>query len=202
MSCKCLFIEGSSQTGKSSAILECIQPFIDVTGGFLSQRLIENGETKAFCLIPAQTAFSSIAEYHPEIPNIFLESISGKWEKNNDIFTNEGVKLLTNISGKQLIVMDEIGGMELLSDRFREKIYEVLAGSTACIGVIKSHKNKSLMQKNVELDQRYSVLYEKLYEYIKNVFDGTIIDSDGCDNILLKKSINTFISNSIKSTFV
>lgn len=198
MKYKCLFLQGDSQIGKSTLILESILPFLPVITGFLSQRLIKYGQTKAFCLTPIELAASSLVMYDAGIPNIFLENTLGKWQKNEEVFRTYGVKLLSNLTGKQLVVLDEIGGMELLVEPFREKLYEVLSSDIPCIGVIKSHKNKSTMNKSVDLEEKYTVLYEKLYSDIEKTFDGIIIDANVNSIGFLKKSIRTFLNDSIK----
>lgn len=198
MKYKCLFLQGDSQMGKSTLILKSILPFLSVTTGFLSQRLIADGETKAFCLTPIELATSPLAIYDSKLPNIFLELISGKWKGNEEVFKTLGVKLLSNVTGKQLVVLDEIGGMELLAEPFRDKLYEVLSSSIPCIGVIKSYNNKSAMQKSVGMNQKYTVLHQKLYSDIESTFGGIIINANDNTIDFLKKSINTFLNASIK----
>lgn len=190
---RCLFLQGNTQTGKSTLILNSILPFLSVTAGFMSQRLLSNGETKAFCLTPIKLAEVSYAEYDKKIPYIFLEYVSGKWQRNENIFTAAGVKMLSDIAGKKLIVLDEIGGVELLSEPFRRKLYEVLSCGIPCIGVIKSYCNRTAMQKSIKLKQNYTVLHEKLYKDIVNCFDGIIISTDDNTKEFVETSICTFL---------
>lgn len=183
--------------GKSTLIIESILPFLSVTGGFMSQRLMEGGETKAFCLTPIELADSSLTAYDSEKPNIFLENIHGTWQRYEEVFSTAGVELLSDLSGKKLVVLDEIGGMELLVKPFREKLYEVLSSGIPCIGVIKSFHNKARMQKNVEIEQEYTTLHIKLYSDIENRFGGVILDADVNTTDYLKKNIQTFLNKNI-----
>lgn len=183
--------------GKSTLIIESILPFLPVTAGFMSQRLMEGGETKAFCLTPIELADSSLAVYDSEKPYIFLENINGTWQRNEEVFSTAGVDLLSELSGKKLVVLDEIGGMELLVKPFREKLYEVLSSGIPCIGVIKSFHNKERMQKNVGIEQEYSSLHRKLYSDIESRFGGIILDASINTTDFLKKNIQTFLNKNM-----
>lgn len=143
---KHLFLEADIQTGKSTLIRKIIAPYIDEIGGFSSQRLQnENDETIAFRIVPASDLRLAVPyEDTPEsIFRIINEDVRGL--NKPEIFESEGLKYLTNNTGKKLILLDEIGGIELRNDTFREKLHEVLAGDTPCIGVIKQQKKAASM---------------------------------------------------------
>lgn len=200
MKYKCLFLQGDSQTGKSTLILKSIQPFLSVTTGFLTQRLLKESETKAFCLKPIESADASIAAYDVKKPDIFLEHSMDKWHRYEEVFETTGINLLTNLNGKKLIVLDEIGGMELLIEPFREKLYEVLSSGIPCIGVIKSYRNKAAMEKSVNLEQKYSILYQKLFRDIESNFGGIIISTNDSTKRYIESSVQTFIENAMNKT--
>lgn len=135
---KHLFLEANSGEGKSTLIRKLIAPYIDQIGGFTSQRLQdENDETIAFRIVPATDLRLAVPyEDTPEsIFRIITEEVRGL--NKPEIFESEGLKYLTDNEGKKLILLDEIGGIELRNDAFREKLHEVLAGDIPCIGVIK-----------------------------------------------------------------
>lgn len=198
MKYKSLFLQGDSKIGKSTIILESIKPFLSVTTGFMCQRLIADGETKAFCLTPIELVTSPVAKFDEKMPNIFLKENLGRWQRNEEVFCNTGVMLLSDLKGKQLVVLDEIGGMELLIEPFREKLYEVLSNGIPCIGVMKSYNNKTLMQKSVGLELRYEDLHEKLYKDIESVFGGAIISAKDYNRSYLKNTVETFLSGTMK----
>lgn len=198
MEYKSLFLQGNCGIGKSTLILESIKQFLPVTAGFLSQRLISGGETMGFCLTPINLASSAIEEFYEEKPNIFLHKRLGKWQRNDEVFFSHGVKLLSELKGKQLIVLDEIGGMELLIEPFRNKLYEVLACGIPCIGVIKSYNNKSLMEKSIDLGQSYTEQYLKLCDDIVNIFGGVIISAEHNNMGEIKNTVETFLNTIMK----
>ena len=193
---KCLFLEGDIQIGKSTIILENIKSSIppNFVGGFMCQRLVENGETKAFCLTAFDKVESTTVEYRADIPNIFLENICGKWIRNDDVFNNIGIEMLSNLSSKKIIVLDEIGGFELLAEQFRVILYEVLSRDIPVIGVLKSNKNKSIMKKAVEIDDEYTALYQKLCVDIENIFNGKILTACKDNMLYIQQEIKEFLA--------
>ena len=152
-----LFLEGNIQIGKSTIILDNLRSnmIIEHTGGFLCQRLTENDKTRAFRLIEAEKAETSDIKYKVNTPSVFLEEVSGKWIKRDEVFLTKGIEFLSDLSSRKLILLDEIGGFELLIDGFREKLYEVLLDNIPIIGVIKSVNNSAIMKNTVKIDDDY-----------------------------------------------
>lgn len=143
---KHLFLEAESGAGKSTLIRKLLAPHIDHVGGFTSQRLLnEAGETIAFRIVSVNDLrLATPYEDTPEsIFRIVTEDVKGL--NKPEIFETEGLKYLTDIDGKKLILLDEIGGIELRNDAFREKLQEVLAGDIPCIGVMKQNQRAANM---------------------------------------------------------
>ena len=109
------------------------------------------------------------------------------------------VESAINISSKKLLVLDEIGGFELLAKQFRAKLYEVLSQDIPIIGVIKSNKNKSIMKKAVKINDEYIDLYQKLYSDIENVFNGTILPSHKNNMMYVNNKVNTFFEEVLEN---
>lgn len=131
-----LFLEGPVRTGKSTLIRQCIAPYIRQIGGFSCQRLWQDARPCGYRLAPADE-LALDAPFTPDAPGIFLRHSPQPPHKDLSVFDTLGVKLLEESEGRPLILLDEIGGSELLVPSFREKLYEILAGETPCIGVIK-----------------------------------------------------------------
>jgi len=143
---KHLFLEADSGVGKSTLIRKIIAPYINQIGGFTSQRLQnDNNETIAFRIVPASDLRLAVPyEDTPEsIFRIITEDIKGL--NKPEIFETEGLKYLTDNDEKKLILLDEIGGIELRNDAFRTKLHEVLSGDIPCIGVIKQNQKAAMM---------------------------------------------------------
>lgn len=172
-----LFLEGNMQVGKSTIILNNINhlPKSDL-GGFLCQRLIKEAKTKAFRLISAESEEILTLKYNPDLSDIFLEEVFGKWIKNERVFLTKGIECLSCLTSKELIILDEIGGFELLLDEFREKLFEILKGDVPVLGVIKSNNNGMIMKNSIGLNNDYWTYYEKLRGDIEGLLGGKILN--------------------------
>lgn len=181
---KHLFLEADSGSGKSTLIRKLIKPYIEQIGGFSSQRLLnENNETIAFRIVPASDLrLSTPYEDTPEtIFRIVTEDVRGL--NKPKIFENEGLQYLTNNDTKKLILLDEIGGIELRNNAFRNKLHEVLSSDTPCIGVIKqnhkaakmsclSGKTPVTVQHNLELRNKMQTEYNcKIIQFQRDNLD-------------------------------
>lgn len=193
-----LFLEAESGAGKSTLIRKLIAPYIDLVSGFTSQRLQnENGETVAFRIVPASDLRLAVPyEDTPEsIFRIITEEVRGL--NKPEIFESEGMKYLADNDGKQLILLDEIGGIELRNDAFREKLHEVLAGDIPCIGVIKQNRHAANMsclsgKTPVTVQLNFELREKMLNEYGCKILDFKRNDA------AVEAEVRTFIENIFK----
>jgi len=151
-----LFIEGDTGLGKSQMLREILAPYAAQVGGFYVQRVYKGGITVAF-------AFKSLLED----PHIVLRTDSqefsdwervflfcgedGSWQTRKEVFEIYGVACLEKSlkmakeAGtqklKRLILLDEIGGVELSCQLFADMLERVLDGPVPVLGVIKSRRN-------------------------------------------------------------
>ena len=69
----------------------------------------------------------------------------GKYGVNVEAFEAVGVKSIeTALQGRGLIIMDEIGRMELFSERFQQAVIRALDSPLAVFGVIQMRRNNFL----------------------------------------------------------
>lgn len=143
---KSLFLTGNSGEGKTTLLFQCLKPYRAVTGGFFSQRLVsESGDTVGFRLASANEEWEPEICYHDGLTNIFLKRTKEGMVSFPEVFQKEGRELLTSHGDHKLILLDEIGGVELLIPEFMEAVYACLNGQKPCIGVIKSRNNFAMM---------------------------------------------------------
>ena len=87
-----------------------------------------------------------------------------------EVFVDAGVGFLENYRDCDLMLLDEIGGVEMLIPSFKEKLYEVLESPVPCIGVLKGMPNAgSLRSKNVLAENTL------LREFLNNDFNSQLI---------------------------
>lgn len=163
---KHLFLEGDSGVGKSTLIRKLIAPHVDKLGGFSSQRLLdESGNTAAFRIVPANDLHLALP--YEDTPDTIFRTISTdhRGQSFPEVFDSEGVKLLNGSSGNKLILLDEIGGLELKCPAFKGKLFEILSGDTPCIGVIKQLKKAASMDAGSITDQNHLLRKKMLEEF-------------------------------------
>jgi nucleoside-triphosphatase len=119
---KNLFITGNPGCGKTTLIKEVCLPFIDKVGGFYTEEMIDNNSRLGFLLktfdgregILAKKGMKSAHRFNKYGINIgVLEGIAAD-------------SLKKTINDKELIVIDEIGSMEIISEKFRKALMEAL----------------------------------------------------------------------------
>lgn len=195
---KHLFLEADSGAGKSTLIRKIIAPYINQVGGFTSQRLQnKNDETIAFRIVPAHDLrLATPYEDTPEsIFRIITEDVRGL--NKPEIFESEGLKYLTNNQDKKLILLDEIGGIELRNDAFRDKLHEVLAGDIPCIGVIKQNQKAARMScqdGKTPVTVQYNM---ELREKMLNEYNCKILQFER-NNPAVEHEVHNFIKNIFK----
>lgn len=165
-----LFFEGPVRSGKSTIIRRALLPYLENLGGFVVQRLLdENNAPVAYRLIGLETIhclgaqgksmflavdapFASLTA--DDRKGIFLWTDPRRIRLQAfDSIAHEIVAESTDTSGScNILLLDEIGGVDLLFPVFREAVMSVLQGSTPCIGVIKEiEKARDAQSYNREL---------------------------------------------------
>lgn len=145
---KKLFLEGDIGIGKSTIIREALLPFLPGVGGFFVQRIFIGDSYAAFQFHEVGTAAAyQLNRYVSSLDgmdNLFIFSDArGRWHKDLRVFTNEGSACLKKsmAAGKRLILLDEMGGIELACPVFMQAAGEVLDGDIPVLGVLKSRRN-------------------------------------------------------------
>lgn len=150
-----LFFEGPVRSGKSTIIRSALLPYLDNLGGFVVQRLLDESKSPvayrligldAIRLLGAQgkTLFQAV-----DAP---LASINADDQKGIFLWTNprriqlqafDSIALEIVAASQEapcsckILLLDEIGGVDLLSLLFREAVTSILQSPIPCIGVIK-----------------------------------------------------------------
>ena len=201
---KILFLEGPVQTGKSTLIRTLLGDHLSGCGGFSSQRLIDaGGSTRGFRLGPAAvTPPAAPAEDYIAAPGSPLPFAAdcgifkwfcedGRVITDQSVFDTVGVSLLSSSLDSPLILLDEIGGSELLCGPFCQALDEVLSSGLPCLGVMKladgarrlerqypSDKGWTLLEKNKEIRRRVLSLGGRILYYERGSESGSDIKPD------------------------
>lgn len=151
-----LLLEGISGCGKSTAIVRSIGDDLKVLDGFLTARLYsnENNEKsfafiKPYDFIALKLQLSEIKDTYNK--DIFLEvAENGKAKRHIDVIERT-VSGLLGIEIKKALLLDEIGGYELLKAEIFDAYLKILAMDIPVIGVIKHRDNMTDMAQRMGL---------------------------------------------------
>lgn len=193
-----LFLTGDSGEGKTTLIFQCLKPYRSVTGGFYSQRLMdENGDTAGFRLASAKEEWEPKGIYREGLGDVFLRRTKDGMLLYPQVFLNTGRKLLAGDGKEQFLLMDEIGGVELLIPEFMEAVHDCLNGPKHCIGVIKSRKNYAGMMSRNGSSPFAPQLREKLEEEVLRNPDNQLLTYWRKDEESVREKILNYIREGI-----
>lgn len=183
-----LFLEGPIQTGKSTLIRKCLGAHIADCGGFTSQRLIDAfGNTRGFRIVSAAESLTAPAEdfmsnedpkhsTDSDVPFISNAGIfkwfadDGRVITDQSVFDTIGVSLLRSSARHPLVLLDEIGGSELLCGEFRKTLDAILSSSKPCLGVLKLAENAQRLHSQYLSDDLSIAEYNALLHH--TIADG------------------------------
>lgn len=170
---KRLFLTGDMGCGKSTAIARALGDRLGRCGGFLTQRVYDDqGVLQGFRICSTDGSESMD----------FLVFINGNPMIYPVSFETLGVKLLKG----QTLVLDEIGGVELLCPRFRDALYQVLGSDIPILGVLKGQNPQTAMMDKLSLRQDYIAAVRDLYDLLQNDPDTVIYECTKFDENALR----------------
>lgn len=146
---KHLFLTGSIGCGKSTAIAVALGEKITQCGGFLTRRYRD------------PHLHFTLESPDGKVKKTFLDFASGKPEVDLAVFSE------SYLQGKP-IVLDEIGGIELLNSDFADALEVVLTSDTPIIGVIKGEGPAGALIDKLGLTEEYHWAAGKLRQQLYN----------------------------------
>lgn len=190
-----LFLEGPPRIGKSTLIRKNLLPYAASVAGMVVQRLYENGSICGYRACLAEGCLPSLeAEYTDDFPGVFL--YRGKSHpKILDQMISRALALCEKSSCK-LILLDEIGGVELSSEIFRKSFHRILSIGKPCIGVVKSRENLTNTLKKLNFSDELLEESKLLHSRIRDGGEVLLVNRNN-----LKKTdqcIKLFIRDIIK----
>lgn len=170
---KKLFLTGPSGIGKSTIIRQALGPALAYAGGFVTERVSDGeGRLLGYELLPAAAAMSGTAYQSWR----FLDYSGSVPAKDNEVFRNQGVRLLQEAEYYPFVLLDEIGGFEMLIPQFRNALAELLNSEQPIIGVLKGAENAASIKRRFGLGDKFTQLTDNL---------RAVLGKDG-DTVLLE----------------
>lgn len=134
-----LFLTGPMGCGKSTAIARALGTRLPHAGGFLTRRYRE------------PTLHFTLESPDGSLRRTFLDFPAGQPRLDMSVFRELGTELLAG----SFLVLDEIGGMELLCPEFMAALNAVLESPIPVIGVIKGAAPANALSQTLGLSQVY-----------------------------------------------
>lgn len=132
-----IFLTGPPGCGKTTIIQKVLPHISCPVDGFYTSEIREHGRRVGFKIQGISGAEDIMAHCDFTGPHRV-----GKYGVNVTAFERIGIPALdTALHSAKLVIMDEIGRMELFSKKFQEKVLEVLNSNTSIIGVLHQHHN-------------------------------------------------------------
>ena len=146
---KHLFLTGPIGCGKSTAIGAALGSRLSECSGFLTRRYRE--------------PYLHFALERPDgtEKEIFLDFSAGKPKVNLTAFSK------ADFQGK-ILVLDEIGGIELLNPEFTAALEAVLRSEVPILGVIKGESSAGKLIDALGLSETYELAVSKLRQQLRN----------------------------------
>lgn len=141
-----LFLTGPIGCGKSTYVLAALGENIFRAGGFLTlRRRTESGKPADFVLMTPDGQEKAV----------FLDLTGDTPQLHMDVFSGLGAKILRRAGHSPFLLLDEIGGIELLCPEFMEALDRVLDSPIPILGVIKGEGPAGALVQALGLSREY-----------------------------------------------
>lgn len=151
----------------------------------------------AFCVRAIAPEIAPYASFDKNISGMFITKAKEGWKLEMDVFTESALKCLQGFEGKKLVILDEIGGIELLSERFMDCVRKVFESGIAYIGVIKSYESVKVIEKATHIGNRIQKRRKLLIKDIEKNYNGRILTLTETTRPEVESSIDHFLSRLI-----
>lgn len=170
---KHLFLTGVSGIGKTTIIRQALGSAAGYAGGFITERVADgDGSVEGFDLYPAAAAIG-----HDGFDGLrFLDLGTTPPRKDNEVFRESAAQMLREAGFYPFVLLDEIGGFEMLIPQFRNELAQLLNSDAPIIGVIKGAENAEELRASFGLGEKFTMLTDNLRAVLANDEDTVVIE--------------------------
>lgn len=130
---KNIFITGLPSCGKTTLIMEILKELNLDAGGFYTQEIREDGQRLGFKITTVNGREGILAHINIKSPYRV-----GKYKVNIKDLEKIGVKsILGALKENKMVIIDEIGKMEMCSEKFKKAVETVLNSKNKVLGTMK-----------------------------------------------------------------
>lgn len=160
-----LFLTGPSGCGKTTSILRLLPSFSGSIGGFIVQRLVSNTKPLGYCMVPSRKADKTWLETEKLPKTCFLTVREQELKFDANLFTQSFLELTAD---GDLIILDEIGGVELQISEVRARILSLLNSDTPLLAIWKSKENLLQMIQKGKASSDLLLLHQEMESQIRS----------------------------------
>ncbi len=201
---KHLFLQGPIGSGKSTLIREAIMPYLPRVGGFYVQRLLLDDSCRAFSLnpvtIPKEYSLNQKVQRLEETEKVFLYcGDNEQWQFKLDVFEVFGALYLSRSigQGKKLILLDEVGGIELQCAPFLQALLDTLDGDIPCLGVLKADINSRTLDNHLADQSNNTTTRKPLLQKLIDHPQVKLLDFQPETSELIKRQVHGFVKEAM-----
>lgn len=170
---KHLFLTGVSGIGKTTIIRQALGSAAGYAGGFITERVADgDGSVEGFDLYPAAAVIG-----HDGFDGLrFLDLGTTPPRKDNEVFRESAAQMLREAEFYPFVMLDEIGGFEMLIPQFRNELAQLLNSDAPIIGVLKGAENAEELRASFGLGEKFTMLTDNLRAVLANDEDTVVIE--------------------------
>jgi len=184
---KNLFLTGAVGCGKSTSIACALGEALPKAGGFLTVRQKDDtGRAVAYWLKRPDGSDGQV----------IIDYSAKPYTMHPEVFEDLGIRLLEEAKQFDYVILDEIGGFEVLSEVFLEALLKLLKSDIPCIGVMKGEGPASKMIQKLGLGEAYVQRAESLRQWMRRDEDTLLYECGRFDpegRRLAEKWANTYV---------
>lgn len=170
---KHLFLTGPSGIGKTTIIRQALGTAAGYAGGFITERVTDgDGRVEGFDLYPA----AAVIGHDGFDGQRFLDLGTVPPQKDNEVFRESAAQMLREAEYYPFVMLDEIGGFEMLIPQFRNELAQLLNSDAPIIGVIKGAENAEELRASFGLGEKFTMLTDNLRAVLANDEDTVVIE--------------------------
>ncbi len=170
---KVILLTGRPGSGKTTAIRKIVSQLTREVGGFYTEEIREKGRRVGFRILTMDAREGVMAHVDIQSPDRI-----GKYGVDLTVVDTLAVESLQRAkSENSLIIIDEIGPMELLSSKFKGEVLDIINGDSDVLGTVAKRKNEFINQirrlPNVTILEIFPGNREQIVEKVVSAFDSS-----------------------------
>lgn len=171
-----LFLTGPTGSGKSTILKKALGARLCEAGGFVMRTERGTyGELTGFTLAPAAAA-GGVEGFSEER---FLDCTRFPPHTDNEVFRTTGVRLLEESAWYPFVLLDEIGGFELLIPQFRTALEALLRSNRPILGALKTEEEAEAMREALGLGEKARSYTQALHRMLAEAPDARVLTVSG-----------------------